>query len=212
MRPRPDAAENIVERLNWPPDGWASMRPRPDAAENKRRRRVRPGQWSACFNEAAARCRGKPAPFGTMVPDCCGFNEAAARCRGKPAAATRTPPRPPRRFNEAAARCRGKPGLIIFFLPRQPGFNEAAARCRGKLDQGGSRELVPVAASMRPRPDAAENSTPAAPGASSPTRFNEAAARCRGKQGEPRRRLACRRRASMRPRPDAAENIVRWFR
>ena len=60
MRPRPDAAENGLR----PPGGSsaraASMRPRPDAAENlslqaATRIRVRP----ACFNEAAARCRGK---------------------------------------------------------------------------------------------------------------------------------------------------------
>ena len=61
------------------------------------------------------------------------------------------------RFNEAAARCRGKP-------PRRAGgsssagcFNEAAARCRGKLE---FRDfLLPCLsrASMRPRPDAAEN-------------------------------------------------------
>ena len=36
------------------------------------------------------------------------FNEAAARCRGKPTAAARETPAPAR-FNEAAARCRGKP-------------------------------------------------------------------------------------------------------
>ena len=36
------------------------------------------------------------------------FNEAAARCRGKPPAAP-TRPSNSARFNEAAARCRGKP-------------------------------------------------------------------------------------------------------
>ena len=37
----------------------------------------------AGFNEAAARCRGKPAVYlwGNRLSD--GFNEAAARCRGK---------------------------------------------------------------------------------------------------------------------------------
>ena len=59
-------------------------------------------------------------------------------------------------------------------------FNEAAARCRGK-----HRTLVGEAdggiASMRPRPDAAENAP------------------------HPDRRAAGGR-ASMRPRPDAAEN------
>ena len=37
----------------------------------------------------------------------CGFNEAAARCRGKPFRG-RPRRRRRRRFNEAAARCRGK--------------------------------------------------------------------------------------------------------
>ena len=68
-------------------------------------------------------------------------------------------PRPRRgRFNEAAARCRGKqmpPGVQPPFPSR---FNEAAARCRGKRDRAaagmGDRA---AAASMRPRPDAAEN-------------------------------------------------------
>ena len=41
MRPRPDAAENIVERSGAVDDGHASMRPRPDAAENARRRSSR---------------------------------------------------------------------------------------------------------------------------------------------------------------------------
>ena len=37
------------------------------------------------FNEAAARCRGKPC-YGIPAPlsGIGGFNEAAARCRGKP--------------------------------------------------------------------------------------------------------------------------------
>ena len=36
------------------------------------------------FNEAAARCRGKPAPTPPAAGRSPGFNEAAARCRGKP--------------------------------------------------------------------------------------------------------------------------------
>ena len=60
MRPRPDAAENLLGRgAGAPQVGVASMRPRPDAAEN-RRRRTRRGRGPARFNEAAARCRGKP--------------------------------------------------------------------------------------------------------------------------------------------------------
>ena len=61
------------------------------------------------------------------------------------------------------------------------GFNEAAARCRGKHPGGGLHERAGVA-SMRPRPDAAENLR-----------------RREGKAGGPH--------ASMRPRPDAAENV-----
>ena len=47
--------------------GPASMRPRPDAAENRsaRPRRVRSGRR---FNEAAARCRGKPGDARTANP------------------------------------------------------------------------------------------------------------------------------------------------
>ena len=38
-----------------------------------------------------------------------------------------------------------------------PGFNEAAARCRGKLGRQPPLDVALVDASMRPRPDAAEN-------------------------------------------------------
>ena len=60
MRPRPDAAENRRDgRLSQQAGRRASMRPRPDAAENRRApRRLRRGLRR--FNEAAARCRGKP--------------------------------------------------------------------------------------------------------------------------------------------------------
>ena len=59
MRPRPDAAEN-----HGAPGGWrcplrASMRPRPDAAENYPAD-TRCNRENSGFNEAAARCRGKP--------------------------------------------------------------------------------------------------------------------------------------------------------
>ena len=72
------------------------------------------------------------------------------------------------------------------------GFNEAAARCRGKRPgkRGARRGLR--RASMRPRPDAAENSRSATRGGPSPPhRFNEAAARCRGKL--------------------ALESVIRWW-
>ena len=62
-------------------------------------------------------------------------------------------------------------------------FNEAAARCRGKHDERVGGAGVGAPASMRPRPDAAENR----PG------------RARGGRGQL---------ASMRPRPDAAENVL----
>ena len=91
----------------------ASMRPRPDAAENPRT-----GGGSddllLGFNEAAARCRGKPAErdFAFLLQDR-GFNEAAARCRGKPSRTPACNAWPTFCFNEAAARCRGKPAAEI---------------------------------------------------------------------------------------------------
>ena len=65
MRPRPDAAENELQAAALRVRHGASMRPRPDAAENTRcRRRPRSGP-ARRFNEAAARCRGKP--FGDFA-------------------------------------------------------------------------------------------------------------------------------------------------
>ena len=67
------------------------------------------------------------------------------------------------------------------------GFNEAAARCRGKLPTILPGPPADRDASMRPRPDAAENVA----------------------EGEA---VIRRNAASMRPRPDAAENVeqARW--
>ena len=65
----------------------------------------------------------------------------------------------------------------------QSGFNEAAARCRGKQAQVAEVAGLLDAASMRPRPDAAEN-------------------------GLRRRHRRRHEGASMRPRPDAAENVT----
>ena len=60
------------------------------------------------------------------------------------------------RFNEAAARCRGKLGGAGTLRVTAMGFNEAAARCRGKrVAHTTAGEMA--GASMRPRPDAAEN-------------------------------------------------------
>ena len=130
MRPRPDAAENLIPDCVEDADKGASMRPRPDAAENEAVTGFLVDHVRR-FNEAAARCRGKRRrPAGRGRPRRC-FNEAAARCRGKRAVQGRGSARKTR-FNEAAARCRGKPGAQRLARPRRP-------------------------ASMRPRPDAAEN-------------------------------------------------------
>ena len=133
MRPRPDAAENRGVEVQRVRAIRASMRPRPDAAENPLSADTpRTAQWTR-FNEAAARCRGKP-----------GRNRLRRRARRsasmrpRPDAAENRPSRPSRirwcsRFNEAAARCRGKPCRWCAH-ERRPyvRFNEAAARCRGK--------------------------------------------------------------------------------
>ena len=60
MRPRPDAAENRRKRERRGRGRLASMRPRPDAAENLAGGLLDLQQAAAGFNEAAARCRGKP--------------------------------------------------------------------------------------------------------------------------------------------------------
>ena len=85
-------------------------------------------------------------------------------------------------------------------------FNEAAARCRGKLDSTLEVPGVLDAASMRPRPDAAENHAPSVQVDLYLCGFNEAAARCRGKHQQQAGAEEAEGRASMRPRPDAAEN------
>ena len=157
----------------------ASMRPRPDAAENPSRPAALP-HGSARFNEAAARCRGKPSPSRRMLVYGRSFNEAAARCRGK---------RPTRSFKRYGASASMRP---------RPDAAENAA----------TTSLVssaPARASMRPRPDAAENRAARTRTAGSCGRFNEAAARCRGKRTL-LLLLVAELMASMRPRPDAAEN------
>ena len=158
MRPRPDAAENVGAGGEHGPDSCrASMRPRPDAAENV----VDVGDRAAAWRRASMR----PRPDAAENPPRPGSAPAEvflASMRPRPDAAensrcTRLGSRTRRgRFNEAAARCRGKRGA-----PRQPGaprtgFNEAAARCRGKLVVAAEDKLGGLA-SMRPRPDAAEN-------------------------------------------------------
>ena len=115
-----------------------------------------------------------------------GFACALASMRPRPDAAENVRRRSScragwRRFNEAAARCRGK--QVCRFRPRPtlPGFNEAAARCRGKHVGSWLVALGRVLASMRPRPDAAENVVVLAGDGLDLIGFNEAAARCRGK-------------------------------
>ena len=65
---------------------------------------------------------------------------------------------------------------------------------------------APSEASMRPRPDAAENRAGRPPRPRRSIRFNEAAARCRGKRAQGVLQVSDLV-ASMRPRPDAAENF-----
>ena len=159
MRPRPDAAENTrcTGTSGRSRFQLASMRPRPDAAENR---------------QVRAASAGRPSP-------------ASMRPRPDAAENRAVPPfcfAPFHRFNEAAARCRGKrlPGPRSFRPCRR--FNEAAARCRGKRQRDGDNELPVRSASMRPRPDAAENPRCRSGWQTSLIRFNEAAARCRGKR------------------------------
>ena len=135
-----------------------------------------------------------------------GFNEAAARCRGK-----RRPLRPGARgrggFNEAAARCRGKRLRRVRLGP-----DHARASMRPRPDAAENsrlqvRRFLPPRASMRPRPDAAENHRVAR------IRIRDSGASMRprpdaAENGERRRVGGLGGGASMRPRPDAAENSV----
>ena len=108
-------------------------------------------------------------------------------------------------FNEAAARCRGKrrPG------PRRERVQGASMRPRPDAAENSGRESRAVSmcqASMRPRPDAAENAACTSSCTHATRGFNEAAARCRGKRDRGGPDEGAGRGASMRPRPDAAEN------
>ena len=98
----------------------------------KTRRQNLPPSCPRSFNEAPAKCRGKPAANGGLIEALKRFNEAPAKCRGKRGTAFRWPALPPAsmrpqrnagenqteiddriagrcRFNEAPAKCRGKP-------------------------------------------------------------------------------------------------------
>ena len=74
------------------------------------------------FNEAAARCRGKPARGSPAPPNAASFNEAAARCRGKPPHAQRVAeaagepsmrPRPDAAENRQSAVRRGRTQILL---------------------------------------------------------------------------------------------------
>ena len=157
------------------------MRPRPDAAEN-----------------SAVRIRNDRQACASMRPrpDAAENGRIAASARGIGM-----------RFNEAAARCRGKRCGQGYCFYVSSSFNEAAARCRGKRPTTPTTPTVQYEASMRPRPDAAENASDSPARPSAARRFNEAAARCRGKRVHGSDRSG-RFLASMRPRPDAAENLL----
>ena len=164
---------------------------------------MRPGSSRIGFNEAAARCRGKLRRLHRLHPS------LLASMRPRPDAAENTRharhvKARPKGFNEAAARCRGKRKWLGPGRGRAARFNEAAARCRGKRARVSAR-VRQQQASMRPRPDAAENAemmgwTFEAGNASMRPR-PDAAENVQGREylpGSPD--------ASMRPRPDAAEN------
>ena len=78
-------------------------------------------------------------PGKTLRPDrSCpvrgGFNEAPAKCRGKPGSCSKAA-RTFTRFNEAPAKCRGKRGASCAIRTQAEGFNEAPAKCRGKRNE-----------------------------------------------------------------------------
>ena len=64
----------------------ASMRPQRNAGENGDCRLIPQvlRTESRCFNEAPAKCLGKPGFPGPPWRASWGFNEAPAKCRGKP--------------------------------------------------------------------------------------------------------------------------------
>ena len=83
MRPRPDAAENILFLIRLIRIRIASMRPRPDAAENAREdpNRTDPTATASMRPRPDAAENQEVLAFVRQPPT--GFNEAAARCRGK---------------------------------------------------------------------------------------------------------------------------------
>ena len=195
-------------------------------------RRRRPDR-AGCFNEAAARCRGKGDQGMENVR-----HRAHASMRPRPDAAEKADLRPGSRRGTRPASMRPRPdaaekagaGVDVgdvanaSMRPRPDAAEKVADRRRILvLPRASMRprpdaaekmlrraiEHPPGAASMRPRPDAAEKVLVAAVAPRRPASFNEAAARCRGKvrRGWKTRRGAYY--ASMRPRPDAAEKSIR---
>ena len=107
MRPQRNAGENVLPPGKAPSSTRASMRPQRNAGENIGHHGLLSVD-TGCFNEAPAKCRGKPHqrrtqllpyPHASMRPQrnagentsspamsgcrAAGFNEAPAKCRGK---------------------------------------------------------------------------------------------------------------------------------
>ena len=122
MRPQRNAGENSeLEKLPAMLSIDASMRPQRNAGENILGGALRRSPTTG-FNEAPAKCRGKPA-----------FRSRSSRCLVC--------------FNEAPAKCRGKPARDGRPATGNNCFNEAPAKCRGKLARGCS--AAPCAASLQ---------------------------------------------------------------
>ena len=130
-------------------------------------------------------------PRSAAVPARTGFNEAPAKCRGKPMASYAYPTgpgtcasmRPQRNAGENATRRNADNARFS-----RGSFNEAPAKCRGKLDLSGDcvRKLTDRA-SMRPQRNAGEKRaswTSTGLLEEKDPSFNEAPAKCRGKLTE----------------------------
>ena len=167
----------FIRWRQWDDDG-ASMRPPRNAGENA----THPA-WpcpTSCFNEAPAKCRGKPRDVTIQWAGGGCFNEAPAKCRGK-----RPRLHQRRRLHDASMRPPRNAGenrqSVCNSGFRVAGFNEAPAKCRGKREDR-QRELEDEAASMRPPRNAGENIPKRGEPLREESRFNEAPAKCRGKR------------------------------
>ena len=179
MRPQRNAGENIAANLQASKMGSASMRPQRNAGENPSRC-ADSVLGEAGFNEAPAKCRGKPAQPKASPWTCCGFNEAPAKCRGKPQA------RGSGLLGQCASmrpqRNAGENGM----LPdaRQLRFAASMRPQRNAGENASFRRVMGgfLSASMRPQRNAGENGMTDAGFAEYAARFNEAPAKCRGKR------------------------------